>query len=173
MNRGHKMRLKWNRVQSLGCHDRHPLPHVCLREPSSRDVITDNGATEPVPKWYATTIIDIYMTSSSVCLWKTVQHRQDYLTQWLIKFRMQHNTKIGPQTEDVSRILWRQREHGAVATGFLWRPYATQGWQWIWHDSKIFGITAFMPNGLYWNMPVFLEHSATKEHSHWVIPNSK
>ena len=26
-------------VQSLGCHDRHPLPRVCLREPGSRDVI--------------------------------------------------------------------------------------------------------------------------------------
>ena len=36
MNRGHKMRLKRNRA---GCHDRHPLPRVCLREPGSRDVI--------------------------------------------------------------------------------------------------------------------------------------
>ena len=39
MNRGHKMRLKRNRTESLGCHDRHPLPRVCLREPGSRDVI--------------------------------------------------------------------------------------------------------------------------------------
>ena len=39
MNRGHKMRLKRNRTESLGCHDRHPLPPVCLREPGSRDVI--------------------------------------------------------------------------------------------------------------------------------------
>ena len=39
MNRGHKMRLRRNRAESLGCHDRHPLPRVCLREPGSRDVI--------------------------------------------------------------------------------------------------------------------------------------
>ena len=39
MNRGHKMRLKRNHAESLGCHDRHPLPCVCLREPGSRDVI--------------------------------------------------------------------------------------------------------------------------------------
>ena len=39
MNRGHKMRLKWNRAELLGCHDRHPLPRVCLREPGNRDVI--------------------------------------------------------------------------------------------------------------------------------------
>ena len=25
--------------QGKGCHDRHPLPRVCLREPGSRDVI--------------------------------------------------------------------------------------------------------------------------------------
>ena len=39
MNRGHKMRLKRNRAESLGCHDRHPLPRVCFREPGSWDVI--------------------------------------------------------------------------------------------------------------------------------------
>ena len=39
MTRGHKMRLRRNRAQSLGCHDRHPLPRVCLREPGSWDVI--------------------------------------------------------------------------------------------------------------------------------------
>ena len=39
MNRGHTMRLERNREESLGCHDRHPLPRVCLREPGSRDVI--------------------------------------------------------------------------------------------------------------------------------------
>ena len=79
------------------------------------------------PKWYATKIIDIYLMSPSVCLWKTVQHRQDYIMLWLIKFRTQHNTKTGPQTEDVWRILWRQCELGAIATGFLRRPYATPG----------------------------------------------
>ena len=39
MNRGHKMHLKRNRAESLGYHDRHPLPRVCLRELGSRDVI--------------------------------------------------------------------------------------------------------------------------------------
>ena len=39
MNCGHKMRLKRRRAESLGCHDRHPLPRVCLREPGRRDVI--------------------------------------------------------------------------------------------------------------------------------------
>ena len=38
MNRGHKMRLKQNRAESLGYHDRHPLSRVFLREPGSRDV---------------------------------------------------------------------------------------------------------------------------------------
>ena len=50
---------------SLGCHYKHLPPHVCLREPGSRDSITDNGATSSVPKWYVTTI-DIYMTSPNV-----------------------------------------------------------------------------------------------------------
>ena len=123
--------------------------------------------------WYIftwQTMIYIYMTSPSVCLWKTVQHRQDYLSRWLIKFRSntiqrankiqkQYNTKTGPQTDDVWRILWRQREREAVATDFLRRPYATPEWRWFWHANKIFGITPFMLNGLYRNMPVFLEDS--------------
>ena len=94
----------------------------------------------------------------SVSLWKTVQHRQDYLSRWLIKLRMQYNTKTGAQTDDVWRILWRQREREAVATDFLRRPYASSPeWRWFWHANKIYGITAFMFNGLYWNMLVFLE----------------
>ena len=116
---------------------------------------TDNDDTSFMPKWYVTAIIDIYMTSPSVSLWKTVQHRQDYLSRWLIKFRTQYNTKTGPQTDDVWRILLRQRE--VVATNFLRQPYATPQWQWFWHAKKIYGITAFMLNGLYRNMPVFLE----------------
>ena len=160
MNRGHKMHLKRNRTESLGCHDRHPLPRVCLREPGSRDVI--NWQWRYVIRAqiiYVTAIIDIYMTSPSVCLWKTVQHRQDYLSRWLTKFRTQFNTKTGPQTDDVWRILWRQREPEAVATDFLGRPYATPEWRWFWHANKIYGITPFMLNGLYRNMPVFLEDS--------------
>ena len=54
-------------------------------------------------------------------------------------------------------ILWRQREREAVATDFLRRPYATPEWRWFWHANKIYGITAFMLNGLYRNVPVFLE----------------
>ena len=110
-----------------------------------------------MPKWYVSAIIVIYMTSPSVSLWKTVQHRQDYLSRWRIKFRTQYNTKTGPQTDGVWRILWRQREREAVATDFLRRPYATPEWRWIWHANKIYGITVFMLNGLYRNMPVFLE----------------
>ena len=109
--------------------------------------------------WYVAAIIDIYMTSPSVCLWKTVQHRQDYLSRWLMKFRTQYNTNTGPQTDDVWCTLWRQREREVVATDFLRRPYATPEWRWFWHASKIYGITAFMLNGLYRNMPVFLEDS--------------
>ena len=137
------MRLKRNRAESLGCHDRHPLPRVCLREPG-------------VPKLYVTAIIDIYVTSPSVTLWKTVQHGQDYLSRWLIKFRTRDNTKTAPQT-DVWCTLWRQREREAVATDCLRRPYATPDWRWFWNANKIYGITAFMFKGLYQNMSIFLE----------------
>ena len=129
MNRGHKMRLKRNRAESLGCHDRHPLPRVCLREPRSRDVIN----------WQWPYVIRAQIICSrnnrylhdvpSISLWKTVQHRQDYQSRWLIKFRTQYNTKTGPQTDDVWHILWRQREREAVATYFLRRPYATPEWR--------------------------------------------
>ena len=97
------------------------------------------------------------MTSPSISLRKTVQLHQDYLSWWWIKFRTQYNTKTGPQTDDVWHILWRQREREAVATDFLRRPYAIPEWWWFWHANKIYGITAFMLNGLYRNMPVFLE----------------
>ena len=126
---------------------------------AARTSKTDNGDTSSVPKWYVTAIIDIYMTSPSVTLWKSVQHRQDYLlvSRWLIKFRTQYYTKTSPQTDDVWRILWRQCEREAIATDFLRRPYATPEWRWFWHANKIHGITAFMLNGLYQNMPIFLE----------------
>ena len=100
---------------------------------------------------------DIYMTSPSVSLWKTVQHRQDYLSRWLVKFRTQYNTKTDPQTDDVWRILWCQCKRGAVATDFSRRPYATLEWLWFWHANEIYGITAFMLNRLYRNMPVFFK----------------
>ena len=120
---------------------------------------TDDGDTSSVPKWYVIAKIYIYMTFPSVSLWKTVQHHQDCLSRWLVKFRTQYNTKTGPQTDDIWRILWRQREREAVATDFLRWPYATPEWRWFWHANKIYGITAFMLNGLYRNMPVFLEDS--------------
>ena len=69
------------------------------------------------------------------------------------------DVKTGPQTDDVWRILWRQREREIVATDFLRRPYATPEWRWFWHANKIYVITPFMLNGLYRNMPVFLEDS--------------
>ena len=111
----------------------------------------------------------------SVSLWKTVQHRQDYLSRWLTKFRTQYNTKTGPQTDDGWRILWRQREREAVATDFLRRPYATLEWRWIWHANKMYGITAFMLNGLYRNMPVFLEDNLSDsgiQSKFWIRPVS-
>ena len=33
----------------------------------------------------------------------------------------------------------------------------TPDWKYIWHSRKIYGIAAFMLNGLYRNMPVFLD----------------
>ena len=121
---GHKICLKWNLAESLGCHVRHPLPRICLREHSSRDIINWQWRYASMVKWYVTAIIDIYMTSPSVSLWKTVQHCQDYLSRWLIKFRTQYNIKNGPGTDDVWPILWRQHEREAVATDFLRQPYA-------------------------------------------------
>ena len=142
MNRGHKMRLKRNRAaaESLCCHDRHPLPRVCLREPGSWDVINWRYVIRAQMICYRNNKYS--HDAPSVPLRKNVQHRQDDLSRWLTKFR----TKTGPQTDDVWRILWRQREHEAVATDFLRQ-----------HTNKIYGITAFMLNGLYRNMPVFLE----------------
>ena len=153
MNRGHKMRLKRNRAESLGCHDRHSLLRICLREPGSPDVINWQWRYVIRAQMICYRNNSFYMTSPSVSLWKTVQHRQDYLSRWRIKFRTQYNTK----TDGVWRILWRQREREAVATDFLRRPYATPEWRWIWHANKIYGITVFMLNRLYRNMPVFLE----------------
>ena len=153
------MRPNRNLAESLGCHDRQPLPRVCLRKPGSRDVIN----------WQWRYVIraqmichrnDRYLHDVPECLLvKAVQHRQDYLSRWLIKFRTQYNTRTGPQTDDVWRTLWRQRGREAVATDFLRRPYATPEWRWFWHANKMYGITAFMLNGLYRNMPVFLEDS--------------
>ena len=154
MNRGHKMRLKQNRAESLGCNDRHSLPRVCLRGPGSRNVIN----------WQWRYVIRAQMICNcnnkylhDVPFWTSAQHRQDYLSRWLIKFETQYNTKTSPQIDDVWRILWRQRGREAVATDFLRRPYAAPEWRWFWPANMIYGIKAFMLNGFYWNMPVFLE----------------
>ena len=109
-----------------------------------------------MPKWYVTAIIDIYMASPSVSLWKSAQHRQDYLSRWRIKFRTQNNTKTGPQTDDVWRILWRQREREVVATDFYGGHMQHRSGGGF---DTIYVITPFMLNGLYRNMPVFLEDS--------------
>ena len=146
-------------AQSLGCHDRHPLPRVCLREPGSRDVIN----------WQWRYVIHAQM----IC-YRNNRYLHDVLECLLVKncptppglpipvadkIQKQYNTKTSPQTDDVWCILWRQREREAVATDFLRRPYATSEWRWFWHANKIYGITPFMLNGLYRNMPVFLEDS--------------
>ena len=99
----------------------------------------------------------IFTWRSRVPPCEKLSNSQDYLSQWRIKFRTPYNTKTGPQTDDVWRILWRQREGEAVATDFLRRPYAAPEWRWIWHANKIYWIAEFRLNGLYRNMPVFLE----------------
>ena len=159
MSRDHKMRLKRNRAESLGCHDRHPLPRVCLREPGSRDDIN----------WQWRYVIraqmichrnNRYLHDVPECLLvKNCPTPPGLPIHVANKIQKQYNTKTSPQTDDVWRILWRQREREAVATDFLRRPYATPEWRWFWHANKIYGITPFMLNGLYRNMPVFLEDS--------------
>ena len=151
------MRLERYRAESLGCHDRHPLPRVCLREPGSRDII--NWQWQYVIRAQMICYLNNrYRHDVSECLLvKTVQHHQDYLSQWLMKFRTQYNTKTSPKTDGVWRILWCQREREALAIDFLRQLYATPEWQWFWPANKIYGITAFMLNGLYPNLPVFLE----------------
>ena len=121
-----------------------------LREPGSRGIITDNGATsnDMLPN-------NIYL--------------HDFPERLLVKncpipsgipIPVANKIQEAIQYKDRSPdwcILWRQREREAVATHFSRRPYATLEWRWIWHTSKIYGITAFTLNGLHRNMPVFLE----------------
>ena len=151
------MRLKRNRTESLVCHDRHPLPRVCLRDPGCRDVIN----------WQRRYVIGAqmkcyrnnrYLHDVPECLLvKNCPTPSGLPIPVAIKFRTQYNTKTGPQTDDVWRILWRQRERDAVATDLLRRPYATPEWRWFWHANKIYGIRAFMLNGLCGNIPVYLD----------------
>ena len=157
MNRGHKMRLKRNRTESLGCHDRHPLPRVCLREPGSRDVINW--------QWR-------YVIRAQMICYRNNRYLHDVPECLLVKNCPTPSGLPIPVTNKIQNAIqykdrspdwwclahiWRQREREAVATDFLRRPYATPEWRWIWRANKIYGITAFMLNGLYRNMPVFLE----------------
>ena len=121
----------------------------------------------PCPNYMITAITDIYTTSLSAWLWKTVHHRQDYIP-------IPVANKIqdpGPQADDILHIQWRQREREAGATGFSRQPYATPEWLWIWHASKIYGITGFMLKVLLQWKPTFVYTSCAYSTYHlasWV-----
>ena len=116
MNRGHKMRLKRNRAESLGCHDRHPLPRVCLREPASRDI----------KNWQWRYVIRAQM----ICYRKN-RYLHDVPECHLVKncptpsgllIPVANKIQNAIQYKDRSpdwlclAILWRQRKREAVAT---------------------------------------------------------
>ena len=157
MNRGHKMHLKRNRAESLGCHDRHPLPRACLREPGSRDVIN----------WQWRYVIHAQM----IC-YRNNSYLHDVPECLLVKncptpsglpIPVTNKIQNAIQYKDRSLDWWcfAHTMTSARARGrsnrLLRRPYATPDWRWFWHANKIYGITAFMLNELYQNMPVFLE----------------
>ena len=157
MNRGHKMRPKQNRAESLGCHDRHPLPRVCLREPGSRDVINW--------QWR-------YVIRAQMICYRNNRYLHDVPECLLVKncptpsglpIPVTNKIQNAMQYKDRSPDWWclAHTMTPARARGrsnwLLRRPYATPEWRWIWHANNIYGITAFMLNGLYRNMPVFLE----------------
>ena len=120
MNRGHKMRLKRKRAESLGCHDRHPLPHVCLREPGSRDVINW--------QWR-------YVIRAQMICYRNDRYLHDVPECLLVKNcptpsglpipvanKIQNAIQYKDRSPDwccLAPILWRQREREAVATDFL------------------------------------------------------
>ena len=150
MNRGHKMRLKRNRAESLGCHDRHPLPRVCLREVGTRDVLNW--------QWR-------YVILAQMICYRNNRYLYDVPECHIVKncpppsglpIPVARKIQNTIQYKDRSPDWWRQRERKAVATDFLRRPYATPERRWFWHANKIYGITAFMLNGMYQHMPVFL-----------------
>ena len=159
MNRGHKMRLKRNRAESLGCHDKHPLPRVCLREPDSRDFIKwqwryviraqmicyrNNRYLHGVPECL---LVKSCPTPSGLPIPVTnkIQNAKQYKDRSLDWWCLAH-TMTSARARGCSNRLLR-------------RPYATPEWRWFWHANKIYVITPFMLNGLYRNMPVFLEDS--------------
>ena len=156
MNRGHKMCLKRKRAESSGCHDRHPLPRVCLREPGSRDVINW--------QWR-------YVTRAQMICYRNNRYLHDVPECLSVKncpapsglpIPVANKIQNAIQYKDRSLDWWclahtMTREREAVATDFLRWPYATPEWRWFWHANKIYGITDFVFNGLYRNMPVFFE----------------
>ena len=156
MNRGHKMLLKRNRAESLGCHGRHPLPRVCLREPGSRDVIN----------WQWRYVIHAQM----IC-YRNNRYLHDVPECLLVKncptpsglpIPVANKIQNAIQYKDRSPDWWWWAHTMTSARAWggsnrLRRPYATPGWRWFCHANKIYGIRAFMLNGLYRNMPVFLE----------------
>ena len=158
MNRGHKMRLKRNRAESLA--------NVAMTD--TRCLAFVWGSREDI-NWQWRYVIraqmichcnNRYSHDVPKCLLaKNCPTPPGLPIPVANKIQKQCNTKTGPQTDDVWHILWRQCEREAVATDFLRRPYATTEWRWFWHANTIYGITPFMLNGLYRNMPVFLEDS--------------
>ena len=128
MNRGHKMRLKRNRAESLGCHDRHPLPRVCLREPGSRDVINW--------QWR-------YVIRAQMICYRNNRHLhgipecllvKNCPTPWGLPIPVANKIQTAIQYEDRSSDWWclAHTMTSAQAWGrsnrYLWRPYATPEW---------------------------------------------
>ena len=124
MNRGHKMCLKRKRAESSGCHDRHPLPRVCLREPGSRDVINW--------QWR-------YVTRAQMICYRNNRYLHDVPECLSVKncpapsglpIPVANKIQNAIQYKDRSLDWWclahtMTREREAVATDFLRWPYAT------------------------------------------------
>ena len=133
------------------------LAFVC-REPGSRDVIN----------WQWRYVIRAQMTC-----YRNNRYLHDVPEYLLVKncpipselpIPVTNKVQNAIQYKDRSPDWWclahtmtSARARGRSNRLFLRRPYATSEWRWIWHAKKIYGITAFMLNGLYRNMPVFLE----------------
>ena len=134
MNRGHKMCLKRNRAESLGCHDRHPLPRVCLREPGSRDVINwqwryviraqmicyrNNRYLHDVP---VCLLVKNCPTPSGLPIPVTneiqnaIQYKDRSPDWWCLAHTMTSARARGPSNWLFTAAIW---------------PYATPEWRWI------------------------------------------
>ena len=161
MNRGHKIRLKRNRAESLGCHDRHPLPCVFFSEPGSRDV----------KNWQWRYVIHAQM----IC-YRNNRYLHDVPECLLVKNcptppglpipvanKIQNTIQYKDRSPDwwcLVHTITSARAWGRSNRLLTAAIYATPEWRWFWHANKIYGITAFMLDGLYRNMPVFLEDNS-------------